>query len=466
MLPCTPPRTQQQLLLPSADDSVACMMRVRYAQLCQRRVVGRAVRAAGALRIRYAPPWPLTPMAEDGRDLSDVLAENYALRAASSDLAVTVARLRAELATRATPAPAPPRGPPSLQETPVEVVAQILGCLDDVRDLFAVARSCRLGREASRTRGAFRHVFWDRADWNHEAARHGLFWPVRDGVAAGVRANSRDSRPLLAYLASCDAMAGIRSLALSRRLCRDATTSGVAAFVARCSALEALQISRRTKDRWSTQDVETILYAASATSVRRVLVPVMGVALDALTQFPCLESLALSHEACEGFGAGYKTLMDDVSPVEDLISELQLLRELSVSAYCERELPFAMRSATLERFGFNGRGLRFTVMECPRLTSVNVCASGCWYLSDCASFALALIRGCPLLQWRTPPIHELPELTDEAVRQEAKEAWATALALAQAQEDDLLLRQLVDDEDAVSFVIAVTWRPIVNGRLQ
>jgi hypothetical protein len=97
---------------------------------------------------------------------------------------------------------------------------------------------------------------------------------------------------------------------------------------------------------------------------------------------------------------------------------------------------------------------------------VNVCASGCWYLSDCASFALALIRGCPLLQWRTPPIHELPELTDEAVRQEAKEAWATALALAQAQEDDLLLRQLVDDEDAVSFVIAVTWRPIVNGRLQ
>jgi hypothetical protein len=403
--------------------------------------------------------------ADEDNTYGVTLAQNQALRTANGDLAVSVARLRGELAEAlraAPPCAPPPRGPPSLQETPVEVLAQILGFLDHPADVFAMARSCRLGREASRTRGAFRHVFLHRLDWNHEETRNGLFWPARDEAVAVVH---NPPGPLLFFLASCDAPAGIRSLALSRYLYCDPTSSGLLELVGRCSALESLQLSCPMDEDyrgWSPENVDAILRAASATSVRRVLVPIMGTTLDALAELPCLELLALSHEACEVYASGHCTA-EDLQPVQDLLPRLHTLRELVVDALFDVMLPFAVRSATLERLEFSGSGLLFTVMDCPRLTSVDICQRECYTTSDYAMIALALIRGCPLLQWRAPPINKMPELTNENCRRDAKQGW---LACAQALENDPLLRQLADDEDAVGFLVGIIWRPIVNGRLQ
>ena len=408
-------------------------------------------------------------MADDERDLSAVLAENLALRAANCDLAVTVARLHAELAERpAAPHRAPPpRGPPSLQETPVEVLAQILGFLDSPRDVFAVARSCRLGREASRTRGAFRHVDLRYTDV-YPGDSHEEFVNPETGELEAADMGDEPPRAsasgqFLAFLASCDAAAGIRSVVLCR-LCGSVAAAGVSALLRLCTALESLEIRGQSMDEeqaWTPEEVAIMLRAASAAPVRRLSVPFLG-KLEALPEFSCLESLELRHETHELFYGGVTGTLEEVQRVQAVLPRLIALRELSINACFGSMLPFAVRSATLERFKFFGRQLCITAMDCPRLTSVDVCemaSTPALY----ARMALNLIRGCPLLHWRNPPIEELPQLTDEDCRRNAMQAW---LACAQAQENDPLLRQLVNDEDAVSFLIGIILRPIVNGRLQ
>ena len=268
----------------------------------------------------------------------------------------------------------------------------------------------------------------------------------------------------------------MRVLRIRPRTGSDVTSAGVAALVARCAALEELVIfyyfcirdtepwvSDSRHNAWAPEDVSAVLRAAAAAAspLRFLYVPFVGVAsFDALTALPRLHTLVLDGalQVC--------VTPEQLLPALEVLPRLRSLHTLRLRLVChfgeEHVLrPFNVRSDTLRGFFLAGNipGLSF---NCPQLVDVDV-SKGFEKLKFPAA-ALALIRGCPLLRWRTPP-----EAAGSAAAppEQAVQAWRTEVSNALVrQPGDAQLRELLDNVDAVRFMLAIERGAIVNGEVK
>lgn len=399
-----------------------------------------------------------------------VHAENQVLRAANCDLAISNARLRAELAAALRAAPAriaPPRSRAAFQELPVEVLALVFGFLESAQDVFSAARTCRVAREASRTRGAFLRVDLGALD-DQLAAMRGVEVP-QDGPPSLPPGRSASAAAFLALLASCDAHAGIRTLILRRGIGCNASAEGAAALVARCTALDTLIIDCPHGAGWPPEAVDAILRAASASTihVRHVDVPLVGSPLDALVQLSHLETLTL--RSSPGL---VDASNDKVQPALDVVQHLLKLRTLVIcaprlDARDARSLRLALRSVTLQTLNVeDAPGLRLMQVDCPRLTNVRYSTNnGSMFFS----LVTALMRGCPLIQWRTHASRAAQYWSNASadLHRNAVNALNQFVGFAVAfRPNDPQLQQLIDDNDAACFMFSfIHCRAIVDGKL-
>jgi hypothetical protein len=407
-----------------------------------------------------------------------VHAENHVLRAANCDLAVSNARLRAELAEarealrRAAPArSAPPRSRAAFQELPVEVLALVFGFLESA-DVFAAARTCRSAREASRTRGAFLRVDLGALD-DQLAATRGLLVP-QDGPPSLPPGRSASAASFLAFLASCDAAAGVRTLILRRGVACNASAEGVAALVSRCTALDTLVIDCPRGVGWPPEAVDAILRAAAATTipVRHVDAPLVGSPLDALVQLAHLETLTLRRES------GDLTRLPppshfEVQPALDVVQRLLKLHTLVVRAPCSDTRSetdkLALCSLKLQTLDVeDAAGFPLTHVDCPRLTNVRYCVNSRRNdASTLEGLAVALMRGCPLIQWRMRTSRVERVWNDARVRECTMTVLNLRVELAVAfGPNDPQTLLLIDDTDAARFMYSFSHRGvIVDGKL-
>jgi hypothetical protein len=331
------------------------------------------------------------------------------------------------------------------------VAARILGLLASPCDVFAAARTCRLAHAASRAAGAFVRVDISALDAALAASR----WAA---TLRGEPVRSSSAAQFISFLAGCDAAKGIRTLVLSRSYDSDADADGVCALVSRCEALERLLGLLA----WSSAISERVLAAAAATPLRHTHV---SGATRALLALPGLTSLYVSHHCQLDDGQPF-----DVAALEAVVAQGRLAQlELNIILY--GVTPLVVRSATLRELAIGGKNLFVRVVECPRLTSFNM--SDSWsglYMqhanedSVVCTAALAVIAGCPLVDWRAAPRAALPaSLEVQHTRAKLDAQWPEML---RRRGDVALLRALEGDADAVRFAHALTFLPVVDGRLR
>jgi hypothetical protein len=386
------------------------------------------------------------------REVAALRAENARLTAALEALpaAISAASAAAQRARRRAE-------DACFEKLPLAVVVRILGFLPNPDDVFAAARTCRVAHEASRTAGAFPHVDVSALDEAQCDAR----WERLLGRRSGRhRASSADA--FAGFLAGCDAGAGIRTLVLSRDFNSDLSVASVCALVARCAALERLLGLRD----WPPADAERILTAAAATPLRHVNCRRCTPALRAL---PGLTSLCLAYAHCAE--DAHDAL--DLDELQALLATGQLQR-LELAVVVESVEPLELRSDTLQELSISGKGLHAAVLDCPALVSFDMSSSyvgpsTAYGNRDCVvcTAALALITGCPLVDWRAPlpapPLSAGVCTLQERAR--ATRRWGKMLGrnrgLGYAR-----TAALQNDEDAVRFAHALTYRPVVDGRLR
>jgi hypothetical protein len=424
------------------------------------------------------------------RELAALRADNARLQAevaslrASQHASPTAAGAAAEAPAAADEPPprAPPQPPPAaaagspcraapqraaacFESLPLSVTVHILSLLPPA-DVFAAARTCRVARAASRAAGAFVHVdlsaldapLWD-ARWHSAFARGG-------GTAALAMPSSASA--FVAFLAGCDAAAGIRTLVLSRQHNSDATCAGVCALLARCAALQRLLDVRA----WPAEEAERILAAAAATPLAHTHVNRVPPALRLL---PRLSSLRVSHS---DHGA---TLRLDVPALEALLAQSRTLERLELDVALFTVTPLAVRSPTLRSLALGGKNLHVRALACPQLACFDMSSAavgmGTKHANKdsvvCAA-ALAIMRGCPRIDWRAgaaaAAAAEAAQSAEEAhSRALTARAWGKMLRrrrsrdLAGLQEDTVALET---DAHAVRFAHGLLSRPIVDGRMR
>jgi hypothetical protein len=314
---------------------------------------------------------------------------------------------------------------------PEQVLVRIMALLSDPADVFAVARTCKPARAAACARGAFPHVRASALD-DALAERRRAAALRGGGGALSSRAGASAPR-FLAFLASHDAALGVRSLALAPRAPRGAAAAdagaaalaGACALVARCAALEALHLPRE----WGAADANRVVAAASSTPVSHVSASHV---LPALLSLPKLTSLALDTSAAaaaatsaDAFDAGGLEVLVETGRLATLSLRVTPAAAAAASRVVKPR-PLRLRSATLTALTLCGGALALAELACPRLVALSLeapkphaivahgdaaaAAAAPPPLVDdaadadsAASAALAVILGCPLVDWRAPP---------------------------------------------------------------
>ena len=259
-------------------------------------------------------------------------------------------------------------------DLPVEAISKICGLLPHPADVFAVARTCRLGRDASKTAGA-----WVEVDLTQRVSRKPPAVEVVD-LTSKVRPDTVQPRPpsasrLAAFLeAHAGAASGITKLVIPST--RVFNTLHVLPLLRRCVSLRRLvlcapplRIRLEGREAQEQHDLDVTHSVAALRAVAASGAPLRHAHIrgwsrdvcDAILGLPSLTSAYLS------FGS---THAEDGETLERLFRASRLERlelDMCDSSRSEGTLRVHIASPTLLELEITSKGLQIMSMSCPAL---------------------------------------------------------------------------------------------------